>query len=194
MKSFVEYLNESAKQYMFRVRLACDCDQSLIAKLKAALEKYGVDDVSEPKRLPITQKAYGFDHLDNPEIHVVDVVTNYPCTPQQLSAVLNEIGIPASMAMVTTPNQEVIISPMASEAGEGKAILDKDLPKSTYPQVLADLEQALTKREPGKYQYTYAAKDKTSTGQTTNDIPQGKASPVGSKQNKIPNPYKLQGI
>ena len=191
MRSFTEYLTESAKQYMFRVRLACKCDNELIMNLKKALEKYGVDDVSEPKRLPITQKAYGFNHLENPEIHVVDVVTNYPCTPSELSSVFNEIGIPASMVFVTTPNQEVLISPIASEAGEDKAILDKDLPKSVYPQVLADLETALAKKET-KYQYTYAAK--TSTGKTTNDLPQGNKSPVGSKQNKIPNPYKLQGI
>ena len=189
MKSFTEFLTESAKQYMFRVRLACDCDNNLISKLEHALEKYGVEDVSEPKRLPITQKAYGFDHLENPEIHIVDIVTNYPCTPHQLSAVFNEIGIPENMVMVTTPNQEVIISPIASEAGDGKAILDKDLPNTTYPQVLADLEQAIAEKESKKYQYEYSA-SKTSKASTTNDLPQGKTSPLGTKQNKIPNPMK----
>jgi len=189
MRSLNEYLTENAKQYLFRVRVACDCDT---AKLKAALAKYDVDDISEPKRIPITQKAYGFDHLDNPQIHIIDIVTNYPCTPTELSAVFNEVGIPASMVMVTTPNQEVLIAPIASEAGEGKAILDKDLPNNTYPQILADLEQAIAKKEPGKYQYTYAAK-KTSQGQTSNDLPQGNMSPVGSKQNKLPTFKKRQG-
>jgi hypothetical protein len=193
MRSLGEYLTESAKQYMFRVRLACECNRDLLDRLKAALSKYDVDDISQPKRLPIQQKAFGFDHLDNAEIHVVDVVTNYPCTPAQLSAVFNEIGVPASMVMVTTPNQEVLISPMAAEAGEGKAILDKDLPKNTYPQILADLETAIANKEPKKFQYEYAA-SKTSQGKTSNDLPQGNKSPVGSKQNKIPNPYKLQGI
>ena len=94
--------------------------------------------------------------------------------------------------MVTTPNQEVLIAPIASEAGEGQAILGKDLPNNTYPQILADLEQAIAKKEPGKYQYTYAAK-KTSQGQTSNDLPQGNMSPVGSKQNKLPTPKKRQG-
>lgn len=186
MRSLKEYLTESAKQYMFRVRVACDCDTT---KLKAALAKYDVDDVSEPKRIPITQKAYGFDHLDNPQIHIIDVVTNYPCTPTELSAAFNEIGVPASMVMVTTPNQEVLIAPIGPEAGEGKAILDKNLPNNTYPQVLADLEQALAQREPNKYQYTYAAK-KTSSANTLNDLPQNNKSPVGSKQNKIPAPPK----
>jgi len=189
MRSLNEYLTENAKQYLFRVRVACDCDT---AKLKAALAKYDVDDISEPKRIPITQKAYGFDHLDNPQIHIIDIVTNYPCTPTELSAVFNEVGIPASMVMVTTPNQEVLIAPIASEAGEGQAILDKDLPNNTYPQILADLEQAIAKKEPGKYQYTYAAKT-TSKGQTSNDLPQGNMSPVGSKQNKLPTFKKRQG-
>ena len=190
MRSLQEYLTESAKQYMFRVRLACDCDMN---KLKTALAKFDVAAMGEPKRLPITQKAFGFDHLDNPEIHIVDVSTNYPCTPTELSAAFNGVGVPASMVMVTTLNQEVLVAPAASEAKEHEAILDKDLPKNTYPQILADLEQALSKKEPGKYQYTYAAK-KTSTGSTSNDLPQGNKSPVGSKQNKIPDPYKRQGI
>lgn len=186
MRAFKDYLTESAKQYMFRVRLACDCD---LAKLKLALAKFDVSSVSEPKRLPITQKAYGFDHLEYPEVKIVDVTTNYPCTPTEMSAVFNEIGVNPSLVMVTTANQEVLIAPVASEAGEGRAILDKDLPKSTYPQMLADLETTLANKEP-KYQYTYAAKDKTSTGKTTNDLEQGKTSPIGSKQNKIPDPYK----
>jgi hypothetical protein len=88
-----------------------------------------------------------------------------------------------------TPGQEVIAAPINPEAGEGKAILDKDLPKNTYPQMLADLETALAKKE-AKYQYEYSAKDSKTTGKTTNDLPQGKTSPVGSKQNKIPDPYK----
>jgi hypothetical protein len=190
MRAFKDYLTESAKQYTFRVRLACDCD---LNKLRDALAKYEVTSISEPKRLPITQKAYGFDHLNYPEIKIADITTNYPCTPTELSAVFNEIGINPSMLMVTTLDQEILIAPVASEAGEGKAILDKDLPNSTYPQMLADLETALAKKEP-KYQYTYAAKDKTSSGKTSNDLPQGNKSPVGSTQNKIPDPYKRQGI
>jgi len=185
MRAFKEYLTESAKQYMFRVRLACDCD---IAKLKAAMEKFDVESISEPKRLPISQKAYGFGHLENPEIHIIDVVTNYPCTPPELSSVFNEIGVPASMVMVTTAAQEILVAPVASEVNEKEAILDKDLPKSLYPQILADLDNVLANKE-SKYQYTYAAK-KTSSGQTSNDLPQGNKSPVGSKQNTIPKPPK----
>jgi hypothetical protein len=188
MRAFTDYLTESAKKYMFRVRVATEMSKDRMDHLKAALQKYDCDGISEPKRLPIQQKTLGFDHLNHPEIYVIDVVTNYPCSPLELQTVFNEIGIPGGLVMVTTPNQEILAAPIASEAGEGKAILDKDLPKNTYPQVLADLDAALAAREPGKYQYTYAAKN-TGKGETTNDLPPGKASPVGSKQNKIPNPY-----
>lgn len=190
MKAFAEYLTESAKQYMFRVRVACDVDKNLIDKLKNALDKFDVAAISEPKRLPITQKSFGFDHLDYPEIHIIDVSTNYPCTPTELSAAFNEVGVPGSLVMVTTLNQEVLLAPIASEAGVGKAILDKDLPNQTYPQMLADLEQAIANKESAKYQYAYAA-TKTSAGKTSNDLPQGNTSPVGTKKNKIPNPYKM---
>jgi hypothetical protein len=190
MRAFTEYLTESAKQYMFRVRIAVDVDEDLIEKLKNALDKFDVDSVSEPKRLPITQKTLGFDHLNYPEINVIDVVTNYPCSPIELQAVFNSIGIPGGMVMVTTANQEVLVAPIDSEAGEGKAILDKDLPNQTYPQILADLEQAIAKKNETPYQYAYSAK-KTSSGKTSNDFPQGKNSPIGTTKNKLPNPYKM---
>ena len=76
----------------------------------------------------------------------------------------------------------------SDKVNEKEAILDKDLPKSLYPQILADLDNVLANKE-SKYQYTYAAK-KTSSGQTSNDLPQGNKSPVGSKQNTIPKPPK----
>ena len=62
MRAFKEFLTESETKYMFRVRGACDVTADLMDKLKAALQKYGLDDVSSPKRLPITQKAFGFEH------------------------------------------------------------------------------------------------------------------------------------
>lgn len=189
MRAFKDYLTESAKKYMFRARVATEMSNDRMDRLKAALEKYDCDGVSEPKRIPIQQKTLGFEHLDHPEIYIIDVVTNYPCSPIELQAVFNSIGIHSGLVMVTTPNQEVLAAPIAGEAGEGKAILDKDLPKNTYPQVLADLEQVLADREPRKYQYEYAA-PKTSKGKTSNDFPQGNTSPVGTKQNKIPKPPK----
>jgi hypothetical protein len=190
MRAFTEYLTESAKKYMFRVRVATEMSSEQMDHMKTALEKYDCDDISEPKRLPITQKTLGFDHLNHPEIYVIDVVTNYPCSPIELQALFHSAaGIPSGLVMVTTPNQEILAAPIASEAGEGKSVLEKDLPKNTYPQVLADLEQAIATKEPGKYQYTYAAK-KTSAGETSNDLPQGKNSPIGTTRNKLPNPYK----
>ena len=188
MRAFKDYITESAKKYMFRVRVATEMSSEQKANLKTALEKYDCDDISEPKRLPIQQKTLGFDHLDHPEVYVMDIITNYPCSPLELQTVFTSIGIPGGYVMVTTPNQEILAAPINSEAGEGKAILDKDLPKNTYPQILADLELAMSNREPNKYQYTYAAK-KTSVGKTSNDFPQNTTSPVGTKQNKIPNPY-----
>jgi len=188
MRAFKEFLTESEKKYMFRVRVACDVTADLMDKLKAALQKYGLDDVSSPKRLPITQKAFGFEHLNSPEVYILDVVTNYPCSPLELVSVFNSVGIPSSLIVVTTPNQEILIAPIASEAGEGEAVLDKELPKNTYPQILADLESAVARKEASKYQYKYEVKPPK--GHTTNELPQGKTSPIGTKQNKIPNPYK----
>lgn len=189
MRAFAEYLTESAKKYMFRVRVATEMSSEQMDHVKTALEKYDCDDISEPKRLPITQKTLGFDHLNHPEIYVIDVVTNYPCSPIELQALFHSAaGIPSGLVMITTPTQEILAAPVAYE-GNGGAILDKDLPKNTYPQMLADLEQAIATKEPGKYQYTYAAK-KTSAGKTSNDLPQGKNSPIGTTRNKLPNPYK----
>lgn len=189
MREYKDFLLESAKKYMFRVRIAHDMSDECTSNVKKALEKYGLDDMGEAKRLPIQQKTFGFEHLKNPEVYVVDVVTNYPCTPQELQAVFYSAGVPGGLVMVTTPNQEVLVAPIANEAGDSKSILDKELPKSTYPQLLADLEQALATKEENKYQIKYAEK-KTKNATTTNDLPQGNISPIGSKQNKISNAVK----
>jgi hypothetical protein len=194
MRTFAEYLTESAKKYMFRVKVATELSKECLDKMRNALSKYDLDDMSEPKGLPIQQKVYGFEHLNNPEIYIIDVVTNYPCTPYELQALIHEsTGTSMALIMVLTPGQEVIAAPIAGETEKGKAILDKDLPKQTYPQMLADLENVLANKET-KYQYTYAAKESKTTGKTTNDLPQGKTSPVGTHKNKIPDPYKKQGI
>jgi len=190
MRAFAEYLTESAKKYMFRVRVATEMSKEQMDRMKTALEKYDCDDISEPKRLPITQKTFGFDHLTHPEVYVIDVVTNYPCSPIELQALFHSAaGIPSGLVMITTPTQEILAAPIEGEAVKGQAILDKSLPNNTYPQMLADLEQAIASKEPAKYQYTYAAK-KTAAADTSNDLPQGKTSPVGTTRNKLPNPYK----
>lgn len=185
MKSLTEYLIENEKKYMFRVRVACELGKDRQDKVKSLLGKYALDDMSEPKRLPIQQKVLGFEHLKNPEIFIYDIVTDYPCTPIEIQSIFNTAGIPAGLVMVTTPNQEVIAAPVAPEAKEGESILQKDLPKSTYPQMLADLEAAVATKG-NKYQIKYAANG-SPKAKTTNDLPQGNTSPIGTNRNKLPN-------
>jgi hypothetical protein len=54
------------------------------------------------------------------------------------------------------------------------------------PSLIKELED--TK----KYKYDYAASEGSGNPKTTNDLPQGDKSPVGSQQNKIPSPVKGQ--
>jgi len=86
--------------------------------------------------------------------------------------------------MVLTPEQEVLAAPIAPET-DG-AILDAPYPDQKAPQLLADLANALKTKS---IDMSYAATPPKSA-KTSNDLPQSNTSPVGSKQNKIPDPYQ----
>jgi hypothetical protein len=189
MKNFEDYISETEKRYMFRAKIAQELDPASLKKIEIAFAKYGVEDVSKPKRLPIALHN-SFEHLGPVDLQMIDIVTKYPCTPTEAQALLHMcIKVPLTHIMVTTAGQEVIAAPIVAAGDPDKAQLDQDLPKNEHPQLLADLEQALAKKNT-KYEYTYAA-PKTAKATTTNDIPQGMNGPIGSKrQNEIPNPFE----
>ena len=205
MKNFLDYITEVDKTYEFRIKLA-NVDVSACAdKLRNALDAYGLDKLGEAKRLPIQANDIDFPNMPNVEIHLMDAVLKYPVNDAQLRAIISErAGIPANQVYVVSPNNPEEIWRWNLEGNEikeyvqGDAELVKELPEATADQkaaskfyseagsFLKELKEVETKIEGNDK--TLGGESNPAHGKTTNDLPTGDASPVGSKQNNIPSP------
>lgn len=90
------------------------------------------------------------------------------------------MGISEAYIMVTTPGEEANAMPVVAQE-----VLNKEYPASKKTNLIADLQKTL--KDHKSIEYPFAA-DPQKNAQTTNDLEQGKSSPVGSRQNKISTP------
>ena len=197
MKNFLEYLTDSEKTYEFRIKIANVDPAECLEKIENALEAFDVASISKPKRLPIKESDIDFPNMPNCQLYLMDIVVKYPCNEQQIRNVVSQRAcIPANNVFVVPKNhpeeQRRWNENNASDIREyvkGEAVLDKpyeDNPEakaagnaySGFMTILKELNQV-------KHEVAEGA-DSTPSAKTTNDLPQGDVSPVGSKQNTIP--------
>lgn len=194
MKTYSQYLYHTQKTYEFRIKVAnVDVSEANLLAIKNALDAYGVENIGKPKRLPI-QSHVDFPKMGPCECHVIDVCLNYPTTPELLAQIVSERAlINKAQVCVKTKDQDEQ-STAAEAAGEHEgALLDKQELEST-PEAQSVVGQArvgslLKELDKLTRKYEFAATEKAKTA-STNELPQGTKSPVGSSQNKIPSPVK----
>lgn len=189
MKNFLEHINELHKTYDFRIKLA-DIDPSEYQdKIKNALDAYGLDNLSEAKRLPIQANDIDFPNIPNVEIHLMDAVLKYPVTDAQLRAIVSErAGIPANQVVVVSPNNPEEIWRWNLEGNElrefkqGEAVLDKPLEDNPEGKAASKVyaEAGTLLKELAKVKIEIAGTEKAD-GKTSNDLPAGTTSPIKGK-------------
>ena len=200
MKPYKQYLTESQKTFEFRVRIAGELTSDTMDKMKAVLEMYKVKSVSKAKRLPI-QESPQFPNMGPIEINLIDVVLHYPCNDEQVRLLIAE-GCCINKACVKV---NPLHSPYeaALEGKEQSNLSDSDNPvlmqnemksakvendlvgDARIPSLIKELE------ETRKYQYPETAGGDTKQAKTTNELPMGNMSPIGTHQNKIPVAKKM---
>ena len=84
MKSFNEFLTESAKTYNFKIRVAGVLPEDFVDHMKSNLEKYEVINLSAGKTTPIMEKPLDFPQLQNMEVTHYEVELKYPVTAHVL--------------------------------------------------------------------------------------------------------------
>lgn len=197
MKNFLNYLAESHKTYEFRIKLANINPDEKMDMLEAALNAYGLESITKAKRLPIKESDIDFPSMKNCQLYLMDAVLTYPCNNDQLRAMIAErAGIPAANVVVVPKNHPEEIwrwnedgTSDLKEYVKGEAVLDKPLPEATAEQKAAGEAYANATsilKELSDVKLAEAEGGKTEDAKTTNDLPQGNDSPLGSKQNKIP--------
>jgi len=207
MKSFKEYLIESKKVYEFKVKIAGDHPKDAVNQIEAALAEFHVASVSKGMTSPISERQEEFPEHRNTQMTVYEVTTDYPATGLQLrDRISSGLGVTHNHIKVRTAAEEREYAinhqydNIKGEAKIGTAPEDNDASdlvsekfKMTF---LADLhkekhqgvqvkgynDQLLADSVPG------FAPEYRKTKQAT--LEKTHASPIGTKQNKIPDPMK----
>jgi hypothetical protein len=208
MKNFLQYLSEVQKTYEFRIKIA-NCDpKDKLDGLKVGLAEYAVDSVGAIKRLPIKANDVDFPNIPNVEVYLMDAVLKYPVNDAQLRVIVAErLGCSLSQVVVVSPNNPEeqrrwnLEGNDIKEFKQGENVLTQPLPEASAEQKAASKAYAgaetILKELNKTAKFEIAGDDKTlggdkdpAYGKTTNSVPVGDLSPVGSTKNKIPSPVK----
>ncbi len=146
MKSFKEYLIESAEEklYSFKLKVAGKLPENCEDVMKAALKKYEVAGFTKSKTVPIQAKVPDFPAMENVEVCVFDIDLKYPTTSQVLhSYVAEQTGLPADRIKVRTALEEAeaeINADMQNEETEsGKSLIGQcDFPASNNQKIVGE--------------------------------------------------------
>lgn len=199
MKSLTEYLSESKKTYSFKIKLAGEVTNEETDKLKTALEKFSVVNLSAGKRTPIQKTPLDFPDLQNINVTMFDLEIYYPTiTPVLEEYISQTLNWPLHCVHVCND-----ITSFNSDYAVNKDILNTDELEEAEgdAQELVgekrsmDLLKELSKIEHLGDQYkgvndAILASDLPSeTKQAVMDIiSTASKSPVGSQQNTLPTP------
>lgn len=201
MKNFLEHLTEARKTYEFRIKIADIDPAENLDRLKTALDAYGLESLSNAKRLPIKSNDIDFPSISNCQIYLMDAVLTYPVNDAQLRAIVSErAAIPLANIVVVPTNHPEEIWRWDLEGNElrkykqGEAVLDKpyeDDSPSVKEASKAYSEAGSFLKELSTVKFEIAGTE-TADGKTLNDISTDTTSPLGSRQNKLTSPAKGQ--
>lgn len=193
MKSFTEYLNESKKFYSYKIKLAGELPENFVDDVKARLAKYEVASFEQVQKTPIQKLPIDFPEMENAEVTIYEVTTEYPVTPPQIEQEIKEMGIDHTRFRVRNPNEpseiDQVIMDLEEDDKEKSALLDQsnyedmsEIDQSDYfgddfnKQFLQDLAKASKER---LTDLGYDKLDADIYSDTTESIETH--SPVGSK-------------
>lgn len=188
MKSFIQYLTESRKQFKFTIKLAFKPSSDQVDKIEKALDKFDLVSLSSAKSLPIKKVDPHFPKISSPETYALETVVNYPASAFMIQNVLKQLGMDTESVAVVGTDHDI------SVAGD----------EDTREKNLEDAPLLLRELEPGNSKANELSGDdynkklvknsltkkikvgNTPPAKTTNDFPMGDTSPVGSTKNKLP--------
>lgn len=205
MKSFIEYLVESKKVYEFKIKLAGDYSESK-DEIKSALAKFKVDSISDAMRTPVQETHWDFPNHRNVNMTIFDVVLLYPSTSLEIQNTISD-ALNISRACVKVRNkfeqqEEELNSENCPNHPSGEALLNQPYEKTNHQDLVGSKKAMSLLKELGKEKHQgtqykgvndqlLAKRTPFERGQEQMDSKsKTTVSPVGSKQNKIPDPYQ----
>jgi len=201
MKSLQAYISERNTQYDFRIKVAKQDPNEIMEEIKNALNAYELVSISKAKSLPI-QEHREFPKWGACECWQFEATVAYPTTAPQIAQLLKErTGMQAEWVCVYG-KQQADQNDYAEALGKdhtGALLLDnelKDVPggqelvgEKRKDSMLKELDKQSPKMvalESDPALTSTRASERTKAAQTTNQLPQGTTSPLGTHKPKLP--------
>ena len=201
MKSLHDYIAERNSNYSFRIKVAKHDPKDVMEEIKNALNAYELVDITTPKSMPV-QEHREFPKWGACECWQFEATVAYPTTQVQIAQLLKErTGMQAEWVCVYGKQQADDNDAFEAYGKDhtGSLLLDNELRDVAGAQdlvgdkrkdsLLKELEQQSPKMvalESDAELVSTRASKRTRPAATTNQLPQGTRSPVGSQQNKLP--------
>lgn len=84
MKKLSDYIMFNSKKYKFNVKIASEVTDEHINMLEDILKKYGVEDITKPKKTIFHTNPIDFPNIKASELWLFDITLKYPTTVQNL--------------------------------------------------------------------------------------------------------------
>jgi hypothetical protein len=201
MKSLHAYIAERNTTYSFRIKVAKQNPGEIMEEIKNALDAYELVSVTNPKSMPV-QEHREFPKWGACECWQFEAEVAYPTTSVQIAQLLKErTGMLAEWVCVYGKQQADDNDAFEAYGKDhtGSLLLDNELKDAPGGQELVGdkrkdslLKELDTKPpkmvalESNPELTSTRATERTKAAQTTNQLPQGTKSPVGSQKNKLP--------
>jgi len=183
MKSFRQYLAESQKVYSFKVKVAGELPEKFKEGLKSRLDRCKIVTLEKVTTTPIQKLPLDFPGMENKEVHIFEVVCEYPITAPEIGQDIKGMGIDEACFRVrgsgepSEEEQAIVNSETKSEALLSETDLDKTAGKIKHKDYFGDDFNKSFLKELDK---TSKARKKDQ-GQTEYKLPKAKIDKAGTK-------------
>ena len=110
MSLYREYLNESTKEYRYRIKTVVPIETNEMNKIENVLKKYDLKDVSTARRTPIQEHPLEFVNISNREVYILDANLGMPASTQQLhSELYDALEVTADYIVVRSESDPILL-------------------------------------------------------------------------------------
>jgi len=185
-KTYYQYLLESEQTYKYRVKVAGGCDNECLKELETKLAKFDLINMSSPKTTPVMEDPLDFPGVKNMEVCMFEVEIAYPAGQDALYAMIESCTRrPKSQIKVVSDHFAQSYEENEGAEPEEAPILEKDYDEQSKEAGEAYADPAKVVPEtPTRFKI---AGGNTPKAQTTNDLPMGDKSAMGSVKPKLPD-------
>jgi len=185
-KTYYQYLLESEQTYKYRVKVAGGCDNECLKELETKLAKFDLINMSSPKTTPVMEDPLDFPGVKNMEVCMFEVEIAYPAGQDALYDMIESCTRrPKSQIKVVSDHFAQSYEENEGAEPEEAPILEKDYDEQSKEAGEAYADPAKVVPEtPTRFKI---AGGNTPKAQTTNDLPMGDKSAMGSVKPKLPN-------